>query len=175
MYRRGQFSSDGKRIFFTADRELGDVRAYVQDLEGGTPTEIGGEGYLPLALSPDGRYVAASGPDGIYVCSIDRRTPPRRIPGAHGEPFQWSSDGKAVFTELEDGPRLILSRVDLATGREERLRLLAPPDLTGFLRFGSRPVGMGTTITPDGRYYAYTYVADLSRLVLSDVGPDWWR
>ena len=47
--------------------------------------------------------------------------------------------------------------------------------MTGFLRYGTRIVGPGLTITPDGRYYAYTYFTDQSRLVLADVGPDWWK
>lgn len=29
--------------------------------------------------------------------------------------------------------------------------------------------------TPDGRFYAYTILTDSSRLILSEVGPSWWR
>ena len=70
---------------------------------------------------------------------------------------------------------LALYRLDLATGRRERWKQLAPPDMTGFLRYGSRIKGPGLSITPDGRYYAYTYFTDQSRLVLTDAGPNWWK
>ncbi len=50
-----------------------------------------------------------------------------------------------------------------------------PPDRTGLLRYGPRIRGPGLSVTPDGRFYAYTYFTDQSRLVLAQVGPGWWR
>jgi hypothetical protein len=174
MYRRAEFFPDGKRILFDADRVLGNPEGYVQDLEGGPPKRI--EGMLPFIVSPDGKSLVATGPDGLYLLPSGGESPPRPIPGGHLDwPLQWGADGRAIYTYMHDESQLILSRLDLATGRSERRWAVSPPDKAGFLHFGTRPVGMGTNITPDGRYYAYTYFTDQSRLILTDVGPNWWR
>ena len=68
---------------------------------------------------------------------------------------------------------LTLYRIDLATGKRERWKELVPPDLTGFLEFGSGPPGV--RVTPDGRFYAFTYYSDLETLRQIDVGPSWWK
>jgi Tol biopolymer transport system component len=174
MYRRGQFFPDGKRILFAADREIGAIRGYIQSTEGGPPKEIAGDD-VPVIVSPDGTHLVGWSDDGLSLLRTDGGAPPRRIPGnPPGWPSRWSSDGRAVYT-YDETDRLILYRVDLATGRSAALKELAPPDMTGFLRFGSRPVGMGFAVTPDGRYYAYSYFTDQNRLTLTDVGPAWWK
>ena len=40
----GAFFPDGRRIMYNADHEMGDIRRYVQDVEGGPPKELG-EGF----------------------------------------------------------------------------------------------------------------------------------
>ena len=174
MYRRAQFFPDGKRIVFVADPEMGDIRGYIQSVEGGPPKELG-EGFRPVIVSPDGTRFVGWSDDGLFLVRTDGGAPPRPVPGdPRGFPSVWSADGRAIYT-YEETDKLTLYRLDLATGRGERLKELSPPDKTGFVRYGSRPVGMGFAVTPDGRYYAYSYFTDQNHLTLTEGGPDWWK
>jgi len=185
MYRRARFFPDGKRILFNADPRIGDVRSYVQDVGGGPPKQLDVPGTLVLLVSPDGRTFAGLDANpvegGLKLVPVSGDGPVREIKwalsGSSGSyPLvQWSSDGKAVYAFNEDGPSLILLRVDLSTGRQERWKELSPRDPTGFVRYGTRPVGSGFSMTPDGQFYAYSYYSDSSRLTLVDGGPNWWE
>jgi len=68
---------------------------------------------------------------------------------------------------------MTLYRIDLATGKRELWKQLSPLDQTGFMEFGAGPTSV--RMTPDLRFYAYTYVSDLESLVQIDVGPSWWK
>jgi Tol biopolymer transport system component len=178
LYRRAVFFPDGRRILYNADDKEGAAHTYIQDVEGGPPRQIGKEGMYGTLVSPDGRTVTIwTWDEGVYFYSADGEENPRPVRGALGSdaPWRWSSDGKTIYLWAIDEEPPALYRLDLATGRRERWKQLAPPDMTGFLRYGSRIAGPGLTITPDGRYYAYTYFTDQSRLVLTDAGPDWWK
>ena len=50
--------------------------------------------------------------------------------------------------------------MEVATGRRERWKELRPADSAGVVSVG------GIHVTPDGRYYVYTYPRDLSDLYL---------
>ena len=177
MYRRATFFADGQRILFNADAVLSDVRAYLQDLAGGPPKRIGGEGVLPIIVSPDGRRVAALSEKGPQLLEIDGEAPPQPVSGGRPAdwPLRWSDDGAAIYVFDPDAPAMVIERLDLATGRRDPWKTLAPPDMSGFVGYGTRPVGSGFSITPDGRFYAYTYFNEQSRLTLSEVGPNWWK
>ncbi len=172
LYRKAVFFPDGRRILYSAADNT-----YIQDVEGGPPRQIGKEDMFGTIVSPDGRTVTLITHEDVYFYAADGEENPRPIRGALGgdAPIRWSSDGKTIYLWAYNEEPLALYRLDLATGRRERWKQLAPPDMTGFLRYGSRIAGPGLTITPDGRYYAYTYFTDQSRLVLTDAGPDWWK
>jgi Tol biopolymer transport system component len=177
--RRGTFFPDGKRILFISDSDPSKVLSYIQDVEGGPPTPFGDPGFRAMVVSPDGRTVAGlRGTEGEpYFYPADGQGPPRPIPGAlPREPLvQWSSDGKAVYAWGAEPRSLIVYRVDLATGRRERWKTLGPPDTTGLLRYGPHLRGQGLSITPDGKYYAYTYFTATNRLELVEGPADWWK
>ena len=127
-------------------------------------------------VSPDGREIAGSTVDGLQlIYPADGRGRPRAIDGALPGDFlvQWTADGKSILVRGAEDQPLTLYRIDLATGRRERWKELAPPDLAGFLEFGAGPKGV--RVTPDGRFYAYTFFTDLERLTLADVGKKWWK
>ena len=176
MYRRARFFPDGERILFNADEQLGEVRSYVQDLEGGPPKVLDRDALI-MIVSPDGRSFAGRGERGLGIFPVGGQGPGRWIEGPlEWETLvQWSSDGKAVYGFGEEDGTLLLYRIDLQTGRQERWKKVSPPDRTGFMRYGTRPVGGGVSVTPDGQFYAYSYYTDSSRLTLVDVGPDWWK
>ncbi len=170
------FFPDGRRILFAAEEKDMAPRSYIQDLDGGPPKPFAEEGMRAALVSPDGREIAGSTLEGLHlIYAADGEGPPRSIDGALAEDFlvQWSADGKAIYVRGGEEQPLTLYRIDLATGRRERWKQLEPPDLTGFLEYGSGP--RGVRITPDGRFYAYTYFVLSSRLTLTDVGRNWWK
>ena len=178
LYRRGTFFPDGKRILFNVHDERGDMRTFVQDVAGGSPRPIGDKGVWATVVSPDGRLVAGGqGATDHIIYAADGSGPPRPVAGAHPRDsfVRWAADGGTIVLYGLDEQPLTLYRLDLATGRRERWKTLAPPDMTGFLRYGPRIRGPGLCVTPDGRYYAYTYFTDQSRLVLAEGGRTWWK
>jgi hypothetical protein len=127
-------------------------------------------------VSPDGRAIAASTQDGLHlIYRSDGEGRPRTIEGALPEDLlvQWSADGKAIYVRGGEEKPLTVYRVELPTGRRERWKELAPPDPTGFLEYQAGPAGV--RITPDGRFYAYSFFTEQSKLTLTDLGPNWWK
>ena len=161
---------------FAAEEKGKPPRSYIQDVAGGPPRPFAEEGMSATLVSPDGREIAGSTPEGLHlIYRADGEGRPRSIEGALPEDFlvQWSADGKTMYVRGGEEQPLTLYRLDLATGRRELWKQLAPPDLAGFLEYGSGP--RGVRVTPDGRFYAYTFFSDLERLTLTDVGPNWWK
>jgi hypothetical protein len=177
-YRRARFFPDGRRILFIAQpKKEGSFASFIQDVEGGLPKQFGEDGRWAVFTSPDGREIAGGKDSGPMIYPADGQGRPRPIKGiVEGElPLQWSSDGRTMFVRGTEDYPMTLYRLDLATGRRERWRELAPRDPTGFLFFGPPMVATGVSVTPDGKSYAYTYLTDSNKLVLIDGGPDWWK
>ena len=175
-YHWATFFPDGRRILFAAEDKDGTPRTYVQDVDGGPPKPFGEEGMRATLISPDGREIAGTTLEGLHlIYDADGQGTPRTIDGALPEDFlvQWSADGKSILVRGGEEQPLTLYRLTLGSRRRERWKELAPPDLTGFLEFGSGP--RGVRVTPDGRFYAYTFFTDSSRLTLWQTGPNWWR
>jgi hypothetical protein len=169
LYYLGQASwfPDSRRIVFVAQTNAGgDPRAYVQDIDGGDPEAIGPPGIRHPLVAPDGRSVAGflqSGPVCFTIGGNDVRPCPRLVPG--DEPIGWSGDGRALFFARAHGLTVDVQRLDLATGRGTLLRTLANPDPAGASRPGTGPT-QGVRVTPDGKYYAYSFIRTLSDLYL---------
>jgi len=179
LYRRASFFPDGRRILFNADDERGEAHSYIQDVDGGAPKPIGDAGWRAMLVSPDGRLIAgkADWDSQYFLLSADGTEPRRSLPVARPDDvlIRWSSDGRILYGHGAQDDPLGIFRLDVATGRRERFKELTPLDRTGFLRYGPRVRGVGVAVTPDGRYYAYTYFTDQSRLVLTEGARDWWE
>jgi hypothetical protein len=177
LYRRGTFFPDGKRILFNIWDEKREMRSFVQDVPGGTPKPIGDAGVWLTVVSPDGKLVAGGEGEGHVIYAADGSGGPRPIAGTKPRDafVRWNTDGRTIDLSGADEYPMTLYRLDLATGRRERWKTLSPPDGTGFVRYGPRLRGPGVSVTPDEKYYAYTYFIDSSRLVLVDAGPEWWK
>jgi hypothetical protein len=174
--RFATFFPNGQRILFAAEDKSGVPRSYIQDLVGGPPKPFGDEGMRAILVSPDGGQVAGTTTKGIHlIYRADGEGRPQPVEGALPDDFllQWSADGKTIYVRGAEDQPLTLYRLDLATGRRERWKELAPPDPTGFRGYALGPGAV--SVTPDGRFYAYTFLTDSGRLVLTEVGANWWK
>jgi eukaryotic-like serine/threonine-protein kinase len=162
-YQAAWWADEGRIVFAGSERGHG-ARLFVMDLVGGPPRAVTPEGVLAVdgAVSPDGRYVVGGTDTEGKVYPIAGGEP-RTIPGlAPGEfPTGWSADGRTLLVRTGFGivPARI-DRLDLATGRRVLWKELGPPDLAG-----GRSI-LGISVTPDLRYYVYTYTSRLSNLYL---------
>ncbi len=176
QYHWATFFPDGRRILIAAQEKGKPPRSYIQDVEGGPPRPFAEEGMRATLISPDGREIAGTTLEGLQlIYQADGQGRARAIPGAEPGDFlvQWSADGKSVLVRGAEERPLTLYRIDLASGRRERWKELAPPDLAGFLDYQAGPTAV--RVTPDGRAYAYTFFTRQDRLTLADVGKDWWK
>jgi hypothetical protein len=111
-------------------------------------------------LSPDGRWVATIGHDGhfLYPTAGGARRP---LPGPSPDewPVGWTADGRGVFVRREGRMPMPVLRVDVATGRKDVWKALAPPDRAGVIWLEPR-------ISEQSGGYAYTYHRLLSDLYL---------
>ncbi len=176
QYHAASFFPDGRRILIAAQERGKPPRTYIQNVAGGPPQPFQEEGMRGWLVSPDGQEIAGSTPEGLQlIYRADGTGRPKTIEGAQptDQLVQWSSDGKSIIVRGAEEMPLTLYRIDLVTGKRERWKELVPHDLTGFLEFGS---GLpGVRVTPDGRFYAFTYYSDLETLRQIDVGPSWWK
>jgi Tol biopolymer transport system component len=176
QYHWVSFFPDGRRILIAAQEKGKPLRTYIQDLSGGPPRPFAEEGMWATLVSPDGREIAGSTLEGLHlIYRADGEGRARAIVGTDPGDLlvQWSADGKSVLVRGAETRPLTLYRIDLESGRRERWKELAPPDMAGFIEFEPGP--MGVHVTPDLRFYAYTFYSDLENLRMTDLGKSWWK
>ncbi len=166
--RIGQASwlPDGRRVLFSANEPDHGVRLWVQGLEDAKPRAISPEGYRAFSkgISPDGKYVAVTGPDQrFYLYPIDGGEPVL-VPGLTvGDiPDTWTDDGRSLLVRRRGEVPAKIFMLDIRSGRRELWKELVPPDPAGITTVG--PVW----ITPDRRWYAYSYIRSLADLYVVD-------
>jgi Tol biopolymer transport system component len=162
----GGFLPDGKRVLFLGRPGSGALRLYVQNLDGGELRAISPEGMEAgsMAASPDGRFVAAQGPDSkIAIYAVDEGAP-RPLPGAEaGEsPILWSADGGSLYVYRTSEAPVRVFKVDIATGRRELWKTIAPADRSGLVSIDN------IVMTPDARSYAYSFARILTSLEVAE-------
>ena len=157
------WTHDSKQLLFQARAGEKPWRTYVQDLSGGAPRPFGPEGFgMGGPVSPDGKVAILNrvGGRGWFLYPIAGGEP-RLIPGI-GEDvidvLRWDATGGAVFVRKERPPGVEIWRLDVQTGRQERVAAIGPSDPTG-------TDGIDTILlTPDGKTYAYSIMRQLSTL-----------
>src|SRR5581483_4697853 len=155
---------DGRRILFTGRDAAGKTRLYVQDVNGGRPEPVLGEGLSNGVISPDGRMIIAFGPDRrLMLFPLDGGAP-RALPGIERADtlMRCGGDGRSLFLIRGRDIPAGIYRYDLATGRRELLREVMPPDPDYLSSFA------GAQVTPDGKTIVYSYANVLSTLYLVD-------
>jgi Tol biopolymer transport system component len=160
----GSFLPDGRNIVFTVSETDKGTSLVSVSAEGGEPRAISPHGYRSFgeSASPDGNFVVASGPDQQRCLYPVRGGNPIPIPGfaTHEIPAGWASDGRSLFVYDASRSPVPVFRLDVATGKRERVKDIAPADTAGFVAL------MDLSLTPDGKAYAYTYVRMLSNLYI---------
>ena len=100
----------------------------MQDLDGGKPAPLPADGMIVQTISPDGKRFTAFGPGGEYYLGAIGAEQSVPIPGIKtGEtPVQWSADSRSLFMRSPGDLTIQLDRLDLASGRREPWKQLAP-------------------------------------------------
>lgn len=161
---------DEKRVLFAGEERGHRPRCYMQDIEGGKARPVTPEGteervVFGMPISPDGKYLVAVDPDErSWIYPLDGGNP-RPLNGVYpGEvPFKWTADGRSVYLfQFRSGePASRIYRLSL-NGRKELFKELRPLDPTGLISY------VTAAVTPDGRFYAYSYYKWLSSLYAVD-------
>jgi hypothetical protein len=153
---------DGKRILILGAEPGGKPRLYVQELPSGKPRPIaewGGFGIF--RISPTGDWIVARG-DSVEDLSLVPTAggEPRTIPDTRDlQPIRWTADGKLLFASVIGSFPARVVRVEIATGKRERWKDLAPSE-----RMGVQGINR-IFLTPDGKSYVYVY----TRITMSDL------
>ncbi len=144
----GAFTPDGTKVVFEANERGKGTRIWVQEMSGGPPKPISGEGINPsrLKVSPDGRWASAIGPDSRVVLYPLSGGSPTELAASHPGDFPggWTADSKGVYVSSQGIP-CVVDLIDLASGKRSHVRDLVGPDTAGVTAFGP------TRITPDGK------------------------
>jgi len=149
------FFPDSAHLLLLAGEPGQKRRLYVQDLPSGKPRPITdrGYGFGPGAVSPDGRWAVAYGEwsDDTFIVPTGGGNA-RTIPNSKAlDVIRWAPDGKSVYGSVAGGIPAEIVRVEIATGRREAIRSLAPPERAGLIEI------FPIFLTPDSKSYAYGF------------------
>jgi len=161
-------TSDAKHVVFFGCEMEHESGSYILDLPDGRPRVFSPVGTLCYPVPGRGPLTCEHVKDdqGQMVVSelrsLDGGDPqPAPWIGPDEQLVAWSTDGGHAFVAYRVAPPFRVFRVDLATKRREPWLDSAPADPAGIV-----PLLIQTTLTPDGRYYAYGYLRELSDLFL---------
>jgi len=153
---------DGKHLLVTGREPGKQARSYLTTMDGGALTPITPEGVQGFPTE-DGKEVVSRQGDVMKFYPTDGGQPrsvPAKIPDVT---LPWSGQsGRYVIGAEQPAVPLKLYRYDTVTGEKIPWRDLVPADRAGVY------VANIFDITPDARWYAYSYVRDLSDLYLVD-------
>jgi len=165
------FFPDGKHLIFRGMESGKARRLFVQDLEGGLPRPFGEDLLSSPLVSPDGRWIATEKDTGeevaLLVFTADG-APVHRVAIERGDALiRWGEESRSVFVRQRRGMTMVISRLELPSGRRQVWREINSQDPAGLLR--GTGLGSGSfyvNITPDGKFFVSTYTRSISDLYL---------
>jgi dipeptidyl aminopeptidase/acylaminoacyl peptidase len=152
---------DGKHLAVVG-RETGKpTRSYITTMDGGILTPVTPEGELGVPTEEGNELLTRKGDLLTYypIHGGQPRTVQAKVPTLATMPFSRRA-GRIVIGAEQSGVPLKLFRYDAETGEKKPWRDLVPADRSGVF------ITNLFDVTPDGRYYAYSYVRDLSDVYL---------
>jgi len=156
------FAADSRRIVFIANEPGHPARDYLFDIASGKLQPLTPEG-VRGPVTPDGKFVFVRGNGSSpELIPVDGGSPIREIKGLQDRDrlIQITSDGAEAFVANPNGLSAAIYRVRLGSGDRQLVKTLEMRDPTG---------GFGLTralTTPDGQYFAYGTLRQLSELYL---------
>jgi Tol biopolymer transport system component len=163
--RRAEWLPDGRHFLMAALETGHGGRVYLVDSEGGNPRPLTAEGVGGAFRGYDGKHFFGRDADRQYkLFPVEEGGGTLPVAGIEPADAIVGRSDRAGFVYVRRGAdlpaRIVL--VDIATGREEKWKDLAPADMTGIIGV------YGIRITPDGRGYAISYARVLSDLYVVD-------
>ena len=155
---------DSKSIVYSAAESGHAPRTYLLDIQGGAPRAITPEGTNGGLITPDGKYLlAVDGKRQRWLYPIAGGEPNRLniVPEPNERVMGFSADGKSLLLRTRTIP-VEVSRVDIATGRRESWKEIAPADPAGVQSIPT------LKFSADGKSYAYSIGRTLSDLYVVD-------
>ena len=160
---------DSKSLLVSAREPEKGVRVYLQPLDGGEARALTPEGFAlgKNLVSPDGKTFAARRlADGKRVLlSVAGGEAGKEIPGLEPSDtlLRWTADGRSVFAyQSADRKTMLISRVDVATGKREAVKEWMPADRAGVTVYDT------AGISADGKTIVYSYTRVVGDLYLAD-------
>ena len=151
---------DNKRILFTGNETGHEIRTWIYDLETNKTTPMTPEGTRGTRVSPDGQWFITVDPYKLLMTPVSGGNSKTVIDLQPGERVvRWSGDGRYLFLQQRDGGGIKISRLEIATHRQEPWRVIKVPEPGGTF-FG--PLAMSA----DGKACATTFQRDLANLFL---------
>lgn len=160
-YDDAEWLPDGKRLLIRGN-ELGKpLRSYLLNAAGGALQPVTPENQAGW-LSPDGQSVLVPGGDKIVIYPLDGGQPreAKNMLPPNRQILTFPPHGRFVYGTLRQEVPLKVYRFDVQTGENKFWKELAPGERAGVYTIGI------LSVTPDGRWYAYSYVRDLSDLYM---------
>jgi serine/threonine protein kinase/WD40 repeat protein len=157
------FASDSRRVVLAGNEPQHQQRDFLFDPASGKLQPLTREGVRAAAVTTDGKFLAWRAQDGsAQLAPLDSGSPAVTVKGLleQDRPIQLSTNGKTLFVVNYNGLTAPIYRLSVDTGQRQLVRTLEMKDPTG--GFGiTRAVG-----TPDGQYFAYNTLRQLSELYL---------
>ncbi|HVQ32270.1 MAG TPA: winged helix-turn-helix domain-containing protein [Vicinamibacteria bacterium] len=164
QYDWAGLTPDGARLVFVGRKEGHNLRVWVGAPDGGEPTPITPDGLIVArdTVAPDGRTLFAPCVPRTFCIYPLAGGEARPLSGLEGAvPTGWDPTGEAlVVRTARTGPRAVLEKLDLATGRRAPLLEVGPRDAVGVSAIGT------IVWSRDGQALAFSYYRRLSELYL---------
>ena len=161
---RARWMPDGKSILFSAAEPGNGLRCYIMDIQSGSARALTPGGTGGYVRTADGKFVLASVQHQYALYPVVGGGPQKlNFTISEDEvPLRFLADGKSLLLRSSSRIPVVVTRVDVATGRREPWKQITPADPAGVVRIPS------LQFSADGKSYAYSLGRQLSDLFVVD-------